>query len=205
MLHDEEDQATGSVMLVEKTFLFGSTFPSAIYGVKTARSGTVFMRVDQSAHGNEERMVVIVEARRFLAAWCAAPGERRDIARAGPVGWRADYKFAGAEAGFAHGKSNPVPLAVPTFYQPPEGGPPWVDFMNGITRTIWLLAAEAVAFPVECGPREARQFQAIAGLGDRPVSVSELLGELRWDVWLLGRHANQELDGGAPKPVHGRG
>lgn len=174
-----------TVRIVDRTFLFGRTTGSVIYEVDTDLAGTVFMRVDESASGDDSRWVVIVDAARFLAAWRATPGERSDIARLSPDGWRKDYKFAGAEKGFRHGRPDPVPLALPSAWLQPEGGPPWVDLTNGITRTIWLLAAGAKAFPVECRGASANLLTELAGVPEiPPATVGDLLDGLSWETWM---------------------
>jgi len=38
----------------------------------------------------------------------------KDVSQGNPVTWAKDDKFHDAEAGFAHGESNPVPLALVT-------------------------------------------------------------------------------------------
>lgn len=173
------------VRLVDRTFLFGKTTSSVIYEVDTDQSGTVFMRIDQREFKDDSRWVVIVDAARFLAAWRATPGERSDLARLSANGWRNDYKFGRAEEGFKHGRPNPVPLALPDVWHPPEGGVPHVDFTNGITRTIWLLAVGAKAFPVECRGNSARLMAEVAGVPEKPpATVQGLLEGLSWESWL---------------------
>ncbi len=178
------NSSTLPICLVEKTFLFGYT-GCAIFRVNTNLRGTVFMRVDDSNYGTDSRWVVFVDAAKFLAAWCATPGERANLAREGPSGWREDYKFDSAEEGFSKGRANPVPLALPTVWPLTEGGPLTVDFTNGITRTIWLLAAGAQAFPVECQSNIVDNLHSLAGIAEMPpVTVQDLLSDLSWEAWL---------------------
>ncbi|MFT3849903.1 MAG: hypothetical protein QM739_14885 [Propionivibrio sp.] len=175
------------IRLIEKTFIFGGT-GCAIYEVDTAVHGTVFMRVDKTPHNNESRWVVVVDSEKFLAAWQATPGERSDIARQGPTGWLSDYKIEGAADGFSRGRDNPVPLALPTVWVA-EDGRLNVNFTNGITRTIWLLAAGARAFPVECRTNMVNDLYAAAGLPNiPPVTVKELLADLDWASWIQTQH-----------------
>lgn len=183
--------AADTIRIVDRTFLFGNG--SVIYEVDTDLAGTVFMRMDERAFGDDSRWVVVVDAARFLAAWRATPGERSAIARLSADGWRKDYKFERAEEGFRQGRSNPVPLALPSVWQLAEGGPPRVDFTNGITRTIWLLAAGAKAFPVECrGDSSARVMAELAGVPEMPpATVRDLLDGLSWESWLEEQNAEQ--------------
>lgn len=186
------DIAAGAIRIVDRTFLFGKTTGSVIYEVDTDLAGTVFMRMDARAFGDDSRWVVVVDAARFLTAWRDTPGERSDLARLSADGWRKDYKFDRAEEGFRRGRSNPVPLALPSVWQPAEGGSPRVDFTNGITRTIWLLAAGAKGFPVECRGDSARVMAELAGVPEMPpATVGDLLNGLSWESWLEEQHGEQ--------------
>ena len=60
------------VKIVDRTFMNGVA--TAIYAVQTAEAGTAYMSVARSNHGNEKRVVIIVDAGRFRAAWRAATG-----------------------------------------------------------------------------------------------------------------------------------
>ena len=60
------------VKIVDRTFMSGVA--TAIYAVQTAEAGTAYMSVARSNHGNEKRVVIIVDAGRFRAAWRAATG-----------------------------------------------------------------------------------------------------------------------------------
>lgn len=178
------NSSSSPICLVEKTFLFGIS-RCAIFGVETDRRGTVFMRVDDSNYNSDSRWVVFVDAARFLAAWCLTPGERGELGRQGLSGWLQDYKFAEAEDGFSKGRTNPVPLALPGIRPLSEGGPLCVDFTNGITRTMWLLAAGAKAFPVECRSNTVDELHSLAGIPEMPpMTVQNLLSDLSWESWL---------------------
>lgn len=90
------------------------------------------------------------------------------------AGWRADRKFGDAQTGFAHGRDNPVPIAVIGVHDTPHaGGPGSVAFINGITRTIWLLANGAKAFPIECQVSEADLLHRTAGCTSWPFQTVE--------------------------------
>ena len=76
--------------------------------------------------------------------------------------------------GFAHGAENPVPLAKIGLSWGPPGA---VVFIDGITRTLWLLANGASAFPVECEASIAEALsQAVGVEWAYPQTVQELLG-----------------------------
>ena len=60
------------VKIVDRTFMNGVA--TAIYAVQTAEAGTAYMSVARSNHGNEKRVVIIVDAGRFRvvhACWDA--------------------------------------------------------------------------------------------------------------------------------------
>lgn len=172
-----------NVEVVNKTFLH-STMPCAIFRVPTAKVGDVYMRIDQTAYRNEHRAVVVVDAEKFVKAWQAAPYHREPLAFTDESGWRKDYKFDRAEQGFAHGIENPVPLAFIGVFTS-ENAPIGVGFTNGITRTIWLLANGAKAFPIECSIDEAHALHADAGVPDIPVvTVHDLLADVSYERYL---------------------
>lgn len=162
-----------AIELIEKRHLWDRA--CAVYAVPTMKAGTVFMRVIASNYNNDRRAVVVVSAQKFLAAWQRNPYYQEPLAFADERGWREDYKFEEAEKGFAHGSANPVPLALIGVNNEKAGAS--VGFTNGITRTIWLLANGATAFPIECATKEADALYAAAGMEEFPVStVEELLG-----------------------------
>lgn len=76
-----------------------------------------------------------------------------------------DYKFHHAVRGFQHSARSPVPLAQPAV-DLDGAGRLRVDFIDGMTRTYWLLANSCSSFPVEVhGQAEARLLAARAGVG----------------------------------------
>jgi len=165
----------------------------AIFSVPLADREPVFMRVDETPYENENRAVVIVDARKFLKLWRASPegAPQRDIARGNPDTWRQDYRFPSAVEGFSEGFANPVPLAQAGFsefdhttvsYKFFRFGRKahtrhmrYVSFINGITRTIWLLSHGCEAFPVECGMSSAHQLHRAASVaGTRLFTVRDV-------------------------------
>jgi hypothetical protein len=136
--------------------------------------------------------VVIVDARRFLKLWRADPyKEHEEIAQGNPQTWRGDYKFKYAVKGFSYGFKNPVPLAWVAYSeiillsvtykflrfgrQEHREHVRYVSFINGITRTIWLLSHGARAFPVECRMPDARVLHRKAAVkGTRLFTVCDV-------------------------------
>lgn len=181
------------VELIDKRFLWNQ--PCAVYSIGTAKAGTVYMRVTRSNYNNDQRAVVIVDAEKLLAAWRAFPFFKEPVSLMDEQGWRQDYKFESAADGFSHGIENPVPLADIGVHPPKgKGGVTSVAFTNGITRTIWLLANGASAFPIECRASDAAALHAAAGIQESPVhTVDELLGHMNLASHLSRESSSVEL------------
>ena len=165
---------------------------TAIYEIQIPRSNSVFMCVQRTNYMNDQRSVVIVDARRFLDAWRASakayPYTNEQIALQSPAEWKKDYKYPDAVDGFSRGEINPVPLARLVVNPVRGAGKPLdIGFTNGITRTIWLLANDARSFPVECNAESAAKLYALAGHERQPVTVTELLDSYTREVWLSQR------------------
>ncbi|MGE4411080.1 MAG: fertility inhibition factor FiwA [Sphingobium sp.] len=120
--------------------------------------------------------VVPVCAKRFYRTWLRrglvsqsqpdAPALRRDIPQ--------HRKYRWAEQGFAAAdQSNPVPLARVHACATDRGDS--FAFTDGVTRTLWLIANGAKAFPVTTGDREdAKRIAEAAGIG-QPIRVADLV------------------------------
>lgn len=195
------------VELIEQTFLYGTA--NAIYVVHTQNARTAYMRVTRTNYMNDKRIVVIVDARKFLSLWRNGvgptwngvwhrlidnkarflnqniPARDRWLPYLSADAWKKDYKFSQAEEGFLLGEGNPVPLAEIGYREYPD---PSISFTNGITRTIWLLANGATAFPIECYIRGAEMIHRYAGVEwSQPKSVEQLTGHLSWTEWIESR------------------
>jgi len=163
-----------------------------IFRLETRDRGYVYMRVSRSNYCNDERAVVEVDSDKFLALWRRSPQNKNS----GEIGWRAERKYPMAESGFSAGLDSPVPLAHPHIRIHVDKIPiyaPWlflfrrvarfeektfefIDFTDGVTRTLWLLQNGVKVFPVECPLSEADQMQRAVGLpGGRYWIVEELL------------------------------
>jgi hypothetical protein len=179
-----------SLITIEKRY---ATTTMAIFSVPLADREPVFMSVADTPYENENRGVVIVDARKFLKLWRASleGSLQRDIARGSPKTWRKDYKFPSAVKGFSYGFANPVPLAWAgysefdhtsvsyTFFRfgrkEHTRHMRYVSFINGITRTIWLLSHGCEAFPVECKMSSAHQLHRAASVkGTRVFTVRDV-------------------------------
>jgi hypothetical protein len=169
---------------------FGVTM--AIFSLPLAGRTPVFMCVYTTPYENEHRGVVMVDAKKFLSLWRSAPASTdREHAQGNPDTWRTDRKFAFAADGFSHGFANPVPLAQVgysegehtvvsyTFLwfgrQEQRRHFRYVSFIDGITRTIWLLSHGCEAFPIECRMPAAHKLHRVAAVaGTRVFTVRDV-------------------------------
>ena len=106
--------------------------------------------------------IVCLDRARFLTAWAAgAPSEQAALARGDEATWRADRKFADAEPPLSASSSWPVPVGI---LQLAPANTQGLRFLDGVTRTIWLLANGARVIPVACDePTEIEVVERIAG------------------------------------------
>ncbi|WP_322805349.1 hypothetical protein SO574_23555 (plasmid) [Vibrio alfacsensis] len=129
-------------MKVEQLSFYGRKY--AVFHIPIT-NGTVFMK--QQIHLSEKNAfyIVYVDRMRFESVWFKGNSQvAPELARGNENAWRNDYKFHLAEKGFSHGITNPVSLAKlqsNTRY-------PKISFIDGITRTVWLMANGAKEFPV---------------------------------------------------------
>ncbi len=178
-----------SLITIEKRY---GTTRMAIFSVPLGDREPVFMSVAETPYENEQRGVVIVEARKFLALWRADPSSlHREIARGNPDTWRTDRKFNDAAKGFSEGLTNPVPLARVGYSdrehtsvsykflwfgrQEHTRQVRYISFINGVTRMIWLLSHGCEAFPVECPMPDALSLHRAASVaGTRVFTVRDV-------------------------------
>lgn len=139
----------------------------AVWRVATKMSGDVFMSALDFSF-NSSMFIVHCDSDRFLLAWLRS-GNYAIPRQAMPL----DYKYECASAGFAHGRTNPVPVANATAHD--ILGTEKIGLNNGITRTYWLLSNGARSLPVRvCGIDSAALLHRLAGIGNGPVPFSEL-------------------------------
>ena len=178
-----------SLITIEKRY---GTTTMAIFSVSLADRKPVFMSVDETPYENEHRGVVMVDARKFLKLWRADPYKHhQEIATGNPQTWRQDRKFTAAAEGFSEGFANPVPLPEVEYTEVKQTSVSYkclrfgrheqtryvryVSFINGITRTIWLLSHGCSAFPVECPMSSALKLHRAASVvGTRVFSVRDV-------------------------------
>ena len=112
--------------------------------------------------------IVCLDRTLFLTAWAAgAPVEQAALARGNDAIWRADRKFSDAEAPLSATPSSPVPVGILHLTPGKRHG---LAFVDGVTRTIWLLANGAQVVPVACDdPGEVEVVDRIAGASEGAV------------------------------------
>ena len=178
-----------SLITIEKRY---GTTTMAIFSVSLADRKPVFMSVAETPYENENRGVVMVDARKFLRLWRAQPdGLHQEIAQGNPETWRQDRKFTAAAEGFSEDFANPVPLPEVEYTEAKQTAVSYkflrfgrqeqtryvrsVSFINGITRTIWLLSHGCSAFPVECPMSSALKLhRATSVAGARVFTVRDV-------------------------------
>lgn len=155
---------------------------------------TVHMQA-QLPHKEDYYVVVLVDAKRFVELWRRPLSSHRDIALKNPETWPQDYKYADAVDGFSPGAENPVPLAQVSCWRSScdvveykrhfrffkrkvligRAGDPSLSFVNGITRTIYLLSNGVKSFPVLCERGAADLLVELAGSEKTPPIVLSTL------------------------------
>ncbi|WP_369160803.1 plasmid fertility inhibition factor family protein [Candidatus Thiodiazotropha sp. LNASS1] len=168
-----------------------------IFEIKLDKEKVVYMSIAKTNFNNDERCVVVVDATKFLKLWKAEPYSiHSDISMGNPETWKNDRKYHHAVKGFSFGISNPVPLAnvvcnehvisKPIYERKyilfkkllriEEIGINYVSYINGITRTIWLLCNGAKSFPIECNLKDgAQRLAEYAGYGKNSFCTVEQL------------------------------
>jgi hypothetical protein len=141
---------------------------TAVFEVAIDGNMSVFMKVVRENYSNDESIVVIVDADKFLKLWRENPTDPdKEISHGYVESWKADRKYSFAEEGFSRGQVNPVPLpdvsctekGVSTAEKSglfslkttiTQFQKPYFSVCDGMTRIIWLLSNNAKEFPVLC-------------------------------------------------------
>ena len=152
---------------------------SIVFTVPLPYRNPVFMSLNVNEYSREHYGIVIVDAEKFLHLWRSEPSSIHcAIANGSPETWSNDYKYKYAVDGFAQGRENPVPLADISYGIETQSIishrflyfgrterkeiTHYISFINGITRTIWLLTQGCTAFPIKCQISSARELYQIA-------------------------------------------
>ena len=101
---------------------------------------------------SDDSAVVMVDKDKFIGFWQNS-GQCLELSRGDIQAWQADYKYRWAERGFSLGKENPVPLAIVSVgkkrtFNNYLKDKYYCSFINGITRSLWLLVNDVKRFPV---------------------------------------------------------
>jgi hypothetical protein len=169
--------------------------PQAVYRVETAKAGIVYMTVKSKLIGNENRAVVIVDSSKLIDLWrCVQSNDEALLANGNEAVWRRDKKFGNAEKVFSHGIKSPVWLAnvvcktetrrYPVYEKKyfflekyvgfSERDVTYISFNDGITRTIWLLANGARAFPIEVCIEDAELLASCVSSEKQYLTVAQI-------------------------------
>jgi hypothetical protein len=131
----------------------------------------VAMSVSGTTYLNDENFVVFVSASKFYAVWWAL----REFDRRGICEFEQmpkNRKYGCQDDIWARSDERPVPLADVSYH---EGY--GIGFIDGITRTLWLLYNGASSFPVKVhGVKAAHAMHS--AIGDerfKPVTVESLM------------------------------
>jgi len=155
---------------------------AAVFEVGLRDGRTVHMHASLP-HEGDYFVVVLVDADRFLRLWRQPVSSHPSVAHQDPETWPSDYKYKYAVEGYSFGLDNPVPLAQVSCRRSPcnvlgnrrsffflrtravlaHAGDPCLTFINGITRTIYLLSNGAKCFPILCESRSADLLVELAG------------------------------------------
>jgi hypothetical protein len=117
---------------------------SYVYKIYLQQS-EIFMRIDKTPYYNSERYVIIVDSSEFYRAWTGKTLDQCIINDE----WE-QKKYIETIEGFSRGIYDPVPLAQ-------VGYGDEISFINGITRTKWLIINGAQCFPLECSRKSAKR------------------------------------------------
>lgn len=148
----------------------------AIWKVSIPNDDPRFLSVTPGAI-NHEFFIVHLDSEKFYRAWLEASNavvKSRSSNCICRSQMPYDYKYKRAVRGFSHGVSNPVPLADVGAHCE-SNGDFYIGFVNGVTRTYWLLANYCPAFPVKVhGKESADLLHQIAGVGSGPQSLAQV-------------------------------
>ncbi len=98
---------------------------------------------------------VWVDAQKFRKIW----GDKEN--HQDETQWKAWKYYPEAERAFSNSKQYPVPLAkAGTPFDPKDNK---MHFVDGTTRTTWLLINGAKSFPIACSPEDVPIFKSLAG------------------------------------------
>lgn len=140
----------------------------AVWAISVRDARVVYMCEGGDADASD--YIVLVDALAFYDAWRAAGAGLGNGFVCPPLArMPEDHKYPHAAAGFSSGRDYPVPLPNIGYYRGQIG------FGDGITRTLWLLANGAAAFPLRVySLEEGLALCERVGLGIPPYPRSQI-------------------------------
>lgn len=174
LLKIEEELKTYQVATLSD--LVSVNHKQAVWRIILSQTDARYMAINFGCIDNEF-YVVHVDAKWFYYYWLKSSLARMQLQRfTGCLlieDMPNDYKFNKAVGGFEHRISSPVPLAH-VFADIDIKGQ-YIGFVNGITRTMWLLVNGAKSFPIQVhGKDPAEHLYAFAGIGEPPQTFADL-------------------------------
>lgn len=159
-----------------RPFLAAKTSTEAVWKVPIKGPVDAFMAIRRTNYLNDQTFVVFVRSREFYSVWRSieALKDRETPNRPPPLDEiPADRKWSWQAQCWSHGQSNPVPLASVS-YDARFG----IGFVDGITRTLWLINHRAASFPVSVHRKSVADalHQIVGDPLQPPISVADLLG-----------------------------
>lgn len=161
---------------------------SAVFEVELPNRACVYMYVARSDYMDDQRCVVVVDAKKFDPLWRSEPDSAYAQQNMGKAGvWRCDENHKVARDAFACGLDAPVFLPeisctqlihkVPVYQKKwlffkklvrvDEKRIDYVSIVDGMPAILWLLVHRVKAFPVECDKESADRLTALAGYPDQ--------------------------------------
>lgn len=129
-----------------------------------------YMCVERTPFHNDRRYIVVVEGAKFYQLWRRSPLPVVQVRNLMTL----DYKYRALDENFGNSASSPIPLAQVSCY--PRDGRDGVYFTDGLTRTLWLLANHAKAFPVLLHDEgSSLELCRLTSTGLEPSTVASLL------------------------------
>lgn len=135
----------------------------AIFSVLLNDDYQVFMKCNRGYDAPSSRAIVIIDTLKFIELWKVDPEkDLHHLSNGSREAWIQDSKYPDMAQYFEFGLVNPVPLPSINLYESTKRIK-YSNFNDGVTRTLWLLAHGATAFPVECHSDFAKELSELAG------------------------------------------
>jgi len=105
--------------------------------------------------------VIVVDAEKLHKLWKNEPNSiHGEQSHGNSDSWKNDRKYVYADVGFSAGYDNPVPLPEVGYW----ADYPCISFVDGVTRTIWLLSKGCKSFPIMCEIENAQELHKVVSV-----------------------------------------